>query len=362
MLNSMKFLEKALSKPAAAVRTAGKALLAAALGLVFVGLSPVPASAYTTDGLFLYLNASRTDSYPGTGTTWTDVSGNGRDGTLVGSSWGFDATTESLTFPGGANATNYVELSGDFADFSTGMTIDFEGSFGSVLSNWERVFDFGVNGGGQETFFVSHYYATNQLAIVLWSNNVHLGTCSTAVDGGALTSDDSFAKWTITLDGTKCHIYKDGVELPTTTKDAVGADMGPAVADGSAFAYLPQVTPRPNNYVARSNWVADADFEGSMRYLRMYTIALDASQVADNAEPDDTVPDSNSGSEGAPADENALAMTGVAKWSTLVLATILSILGGSVLWASRFEADRRAFAADARKLSNLLSQWPHKRG
>jgi len=37
------------------------------------------------DGLSLYLDAGNPASYPGSGTTWTDLSGNGNNGTLVGS-------------------------------------------------------------------------------------------------------------------------------------------------------------------------------------------------------------------------------------------------------------------------------------
>lgn len=36
-----------------------------------------------TDGLVLYLDAANQKSYPGSGTTWSDVSGNGNHGTLI---------------------------------------------------------------------------------------------------------------------------------------------------------------------------------------------------------------------------------------------------------------------------------------
>ena len=36
-----------------------------------------------TDGLVLCLDAGNTKSYPGSGTTWTDLSGQGNNGTLV---------------------------------------------------------------------------------------------------------------------------------------------------------------------------------------------------------------------------------------------------------------------------------------
>ena len=40
-----------------------------------------------TDNLVMQLDASDTDSYSGSGTTWTDISGNGNDGTISGASW-----------------------------------------------------------------------------------------------------------------------------------------------------------------------------------------------------------------------------------------------------------------------------------
>jgi hypothetical protein len=36
-----------------------------------------------TDGLVMYLDAANTKSYPGSGTTWNDLSGNSNNGTLI---------------------------------------------------------------------------------------------------------------------------------------------------------------------------------------------------------------------------------------------------------------------------------------
>lgn len=41
---------------------------------------------FITDGLVLYLDAGITESYSGTGTTWSDLSGNNYDASIVGSS------------------------------------------------------------------------------------------------------------------------------------------------------------------------------------------------------------------------------------------------------------------------------------
>jgi len=67
-----------------------------------------------TSGLVLCLDAANTKSYPGTGTTWTDLSGNGNNGTLV----------NSPTFSGGVftfdGSTNYINVSG--VNFATGTS------------------------------------------------------------------------------------------------------------------------------------------------------------------------------------------------------------------------------------------------
>jgi hypothetical protein len=57
-----------------------------------------------TSGLVLCLDAGNTKSYPGSGTTWTDLSGNGNTGTLVNSPsysssgyFSFDGTNKSVS-------------------------------------------------------------------------------------------------------------------------------------------------------------------------------------------------------------------------------------------------------------------------
>jgi hypothetical protein len=62
-----------------------------------------------TDGLVLCLDAGNTKSYPGSGTTWTDLSGNGNTGTLVnGVGYGngylsFDGSNDYVSVALGSN-------------------------------------------------------------------------------------------------------------------------------------------------------------------------------------------------------------------------------------------------------------------
>ncbi len=65
-----------------------------------------------TNGLSLYLDAANSSSYPGSGTTWTDISGNNRNGSLTngptfnssnGGSIVFDGTNDFVSVASDAN-------------------------------------------------------------------------------------------------------------------------------------------------------------------------------------------------------------------------------------------------------------------
>jgi hypothetical protein len=57
-------------------------------GRLKIAVPPAPPSAnIVTDNLFMHLDASNASSYPGSGSTWTDLTGNGNDGTINGASW-----------------------------------------------------------------------------------------------------------------------------------------------------------------------------------------------------------------------------------------------------------------------------------
>lgn len=258
-----------------------------ALGIVATTVLSVaaPAQAYVTNGLMIYLDASKTASYGGSGTTWTDISGSGRDGALSGGVT-FDAATQTMQFPGGSNGSGFVDLNGDFDNFSNGLTIEFEGEFGSARSAWERVFDFALaQGSVANVFWVGQIDTRNELTLETWINGVNQGRCHTDVAGGALgpAGDRTLHKWVLTLDGSVCRIYKDGVELPTRIAAANNAnlDITPSVPNGSAYS-LPLTTSRPSAFLGRSNFVADGDLEGSIRYIRIYNTYLTPQDVADN--------------------------------------------------------------------------------
>ena len=78
-------------------------------------------SPIVTSGLRLYLDAGITASYPGTGITWTDLSGNGVNGTLINGPTFSSADGGSIVCDG---TNDYITLGSSFSGTSAG-TISF---------------------------------------------------------------------------------------------------------------------------------------------------------------------------------------------------------------------------------------------
>ena len=63
-----------------------------------------------TDGLVLHLDAGNSNSYPGSGTTWTDLSGNGNNGTLTNGPTYDSSNGGSIVFDGNNDYVNLGDL------------------------------------------------------------------------------------------------------------------------------------------------------------------------------------------------------------------------------------------------------------
>ena len=106
-----------------------------------------------TDGLVLALDAANKKSYPGTGTTWQDLSGNGNDATLVnsptfgttnGGRFEFDGTNRYLTFPeiSFTNQDFTLEFWGQIVNLDTRRKNDFHGRFSWRIKCQLRILHF----------------------------------------------------------------------------------------------------------------------------------------------------------------------------------------------------------------------------
>ena len=72
-----------------------------------------------TNGLVLDLDAAKRDSYPGSGTTWNDISGNVNKGTLTNGPTFDTGSGGSLVFDG---VDDYVEINLDVTSINSSKT------------------------------------------------------------------------------------------------------------------------------------------------------------------------------------------------------------------------------------------------
>ncbi|MEY3806165.1 MAG: hypothetical protein RIR69_977, partial [Actinomycetota bacterium] len=259
------------------------ALLGLCVTALPMGAEPLPANATSVSSLFFNLNAGDSGSYsPSAPSIWRDLAGD-RNGTIVGNLT-YDDGTKALSFPGSAGS--YVDMGAGFNDFGQGITIEFEGHFGAINQAWERIFDFG-RGEALDNIWVGVYGGpvSNSLAVEILNPSFSNRHC---ISKENLLTANTFAKWTITLDGTSCQMYKNGVVVETQQRCADGngctwsAETSP-LALTTPYPVLPRNIARTNNYIGKSNWAQDPAFDGAIKYVRIFTSALNSTEVQNNA-------------------------------------------------------------------------------
>ena len=156
---------------------------------------------FVTNGLVIYLDAANKTSYPGSGTIWYDISGNGNNGTLVngptfsssnGGIFVFDGVNDyvnfgdrdAFTLPGGFSVniwfkTASVSFSNASPFLAKYTTSNYEFVFGIVSNNlYGWVYDNTTNGyRGRYATSISSYTSVGS-----WNNFTY------TYDGGGLTS------------------------------------------------------------------------------------------------------------------------------------------------------------------------------
>jgi hypothetical protein len=207
-----------------------------------------------TSNLVLCLDAANPKSYPGTGTTWTDLSGNGNNGTLVNGVGYSGDNLGSLVFDGVDDYVSRTTVSGDSLDLITQMSFS--------------VWVFPITGAGLYIFaknlnagYIDQQYgcdfANNRTRFIL-SGNENLRSSTDSIP---------FDTWTNicgTWNGSTQIIYINSI---------LNAQR--------SFSTAP--TFKPNLFVGwRSNGLSTHYFKGSISNLMFYNRALTASEIQQN--------------------------------------------------------------------------------
>ncbi len=207
-----------------------------------------------TTGLQLYLDAGNASSYPGSGTTWTDLTVNGRNGTL----------TNGPTYSGTNGGSIVFDGSNDFVQCTGSLTVT-----AATFVTWIR------RNGNQ-----------GQYDGILFSR----GTNTTGMNFQA--SNQLGYHWN---DAGNTYNWQSGLTIP----DATWCMIAVSVTSTAATAYLCQTggTTTATNTVNHSSSllndiklaVDDAAaryFNGNIAIALLYNIALSAGQVSTNFEAD----------------------------------------------------------------------------
>jgi hypothetical protein len=176
-----------------------------------------------TTGLALNLDAADKNSYPGSGTTWTDTSGYGRNGTLTNGPTFSSSNGGTIVFDG---ANDYVVLTNASTpltnlSYETILKIDSIPASNTYRSIWQKsadwngstgislqmiygylTFSYGSFWGGSVSYDLSNLTVGNWYHIVGTSNNVSSGTSKMYINGSLVATGANAATPTSTSDLT----------------------------------------------------------------------------------------------------------------------------------------------------------------
>ena len=211
-------------------------------------------SSIVTSGLVLNLDASNASSYPGSGTSWFDLSGNSNTGTLTNGPTFNSANGGSIVFDG---SNDYV------SSFPTQIS----GVGSKTVSAWikinktSRVGLAGIRDGGSQTGWVFTVNRTTYGNLTYF----HTGGSTLEVAAGIITNTWYNVCVTYNLTSTTAILYLNGVQIgsPSTSFTAITPSSFKGVVgnEDSAFSDL---------------------FSGNIAQTLIYDRALSASEVLQN--------------------------------------------------------------------------------
>jgi hypothetical protein len=155
-------------------------------------------------GLQFYLQTA-----PSSGTTWTEVRGNGRNATING-------TASYVSNNGGGIKLNNTSANGGGNDFisvpynftKNTLTVEIVASF-NPTGFWATIW-------GNESYTAGRGY----LAFLQNANTIYYGK-STAIGNETITASNSIRHWTFVINGTQHSLYLNGVQVGTTDTVAI---------------------------------------------------------------------------------------------------------------------------------------------
>ena len=214
-----------------------------------------------TDGLLLNLDAGDAASYPGTGTTWTDLSGNGYNGTLTNGPTYDSANGGSIVFDA---SNDYVVISNNSSFNTSNVTIEVVfkatqlGQDGVLFGRWAS----GANANNSYLIYIGEDGTTSKYSFAVTQSNV---------TNKFVTSTNNLVvnNWyhlVATADGSNLNIYLNNVKDNNITS-----------YNGTIST---NTTPISLGYLGSSAPVYY--YQGHISIARLYNRALSGSEIQQN--------------------------------------------------------------------------------
>jgi hypothetical protein len=210
-----------------------------------------------TDGLVLCLDAANRKSYPGSGTSWTDLSGNGNNGTLVNGPTFSSANSGSIVF----DATN------DYMTLSSSQIAPGTGAF--TWNFWAKHIPTGT-GVGRYSVLLSGTGSNTQYGVVFMNSDTGFGYYALGtriVDNDANFNNDWFFLSFVGNGGSNglrnLKLYRNGVQA------------------GNTYTNDYNFTSTTPNIGANHSWYVEV-MRGSISHVSYYNRSLSVEELQQN--------------------------------------------------------------------------------
>ncbi len=208
-----------------------------------------------TDGLVLNLDAGDSASYPGSGTTWYDLSGNGNNGTINGATY---SSNESgyLDFDG---VDDYVNCGTTNLSSGTSLTVEVWVKPGTTQNAYSDILDYDHGGTGNKGFVIQqNNTSTNQYYFAYWNGTTYDTTSNVTI------GTSSFNHLVFTKSGTSVVGYLNSQNTLNYT--------------GSSTIYCSGRTLHIGRFVSGSG----REFNGNISSVKIYNRELTPSEITQN--------------------------------------------------------------------------------
>jgi hypothetical protein len=216
------------------------------------------------DGLVLALDATNSRSYPGSGTTWTDLTGNSNNGTLVD---GPTYSDGSLVFNGVANRVNSTK---PIFKWTADGTIGYQEM---TISLWVKTTDTGGN------FYSKPWNGSGQYNMTITPTAFSIlsgGTSGNSLGFDSSIYDGNWKNVVCWVNATNMGHYLNASISASKAHGLTG--NAPSVGDGNLGFCLMSLFPYS------SGWAGNTGFSinGNMAICKVYSRVLTAAEVSQN--------------------------------------------------------------------------------